>query len=111
MRIELKREGGLAAFPGLSKPWTVELQALPAEQAEVIERSVRTARFFEQPPVVGAAAPGAADLTRYTLTIEEGGQRHSVRLIEPVADPHLRDLLALLKQVEGAQRRAARARE
>jgi emfourin len=109
MRIELKREGGLAFFPGLARPRTVELQALPAEQAEALERSVQEAHFFEQPPVVGAASAGGADRTRYLVTVEEGERKHSVLLTEPVEDPHLRSLLGLLKQVELEQRRAGRS--
>lgn len=108
MRFELKREGGLAFFPGLSKPRPVELRALPSEQAEAVERSVHEARFFERPPVMGAASPGGADRTRYLVTIEEGERRHSVLLTEPVEDPPLRSLLELLKKVDLEQRRAAR---
>ncbi len=111
MRIEFKREGGLAFFPGLSTPRAVDSRDLPAEQAETLERRVHAARFFEQPAVVGAVPPGGADRTRYTVTIEEGGRRHTVQLNEPVEEPQLHALLELLKQVEKEQRQAARARK
>jgi hypothetical protein len=110
MRIQLKREGGLAFFPGLSRPRTVELGDLPPEQAEVIERSVRDVRFFEQPPVVGKASQDGADRTRYTLTIEEGGRQHSVQFLEPVEEPRLRALLELVKQAERDARHSPDAR-
>lgn len=107
MRIELKREGGIAFLPGLNRPRTFELRDLSPAQAEAINRSVHAASFFQQPAVVGAAAKGAADQTRYTLTVEEGGRRHTVQLLEPVQDPHLHALLELLKQAERDLRREA----
>ncbi|MCY1031004.1 hypothetical protein OV207_06020 [Corallococcus sp. BB11-1] len=99
MRIEIKREGGLAFIPGLNKPRLLDLAALPPAQADAIARSVHAASFFEQPGRVGTLTKGA-DQTRYTVTIEDGGRRHSVQLVEPVQEPHLRALLDLLKQVE-----------
>lgn len=100
MRIELKRDGGVAFLPGLNRPRVFNLEELPPAQAEALTRSVHAASFFQQPAVVGAAAKGAADQLRYTLTVEEGGRRHSVQLLEPVKDPHLHALLELLKQTE-----------
>jgi hypothetical protein len=110
MRIEFKRDGGLAFFPGLGKPQVVDLGELPPEKAEALERSVRDARFFEQPPTVGMTSRGGADRICYTVTIEDGGRRHSVQLSEPVEEPHLHALLDLLKQAEKERREAARAR-
>lgn len=112
MRIELKREGGIAFLPGLNRPRTFELRDLPPAQAEAITRSVHAASFFQQPSVVGTASKGAADQTRYTLTVEEGGEgeggrRHTVQLLEPVQDPHLHALLEVLKQAERDLRREA----
>ncbi|MBN8226551.1 hypothetical protein JYK02_03405 [Corallococcus macrosporus] len=99
MRIELKREGGIAFFPGLARPRTVDLAALPPATAEALQREVREARFFEQPAVVGGSPTAGADRTRYTVTIEDdGGRRHSVQLLEPVKEPHLRSLLDLIQQ-------------
>lgn len=106
MRIELKREGGPAYFPGLARPRSVDLERLPAEQAEALREGVRAARFFEQPPVVGATPRGAADTRRFTLTVEEEGRRHSVQLVEPVEEPRLHALLELVKQAAKALYRA-----
>ncbi|MBZ4417360.1 protealysin inhibitor emfourin [Myxococcus sp. RHSTA-1-4] len=98
MRIELKREGGLAFFPGLSRPRGVDLGELPPDTAEAISRGVQEARFFEQPSTPGPASQRGADRTSYTVTIDDGGRRHSVQLVEPVEDPRLRALLELLKR-------------
>lgn len=108
MRIELKREGGLAFFPGLSKPQSIEVGELPPEQAAALEAGLREAHFFEQPSTLEKSPPAGADRTTYVLTVEDEGRRHSVQLTEPVADPNLRALLNLLKQVEKERRRAAR---
>ncbi len=110
MHIELKREGGIAFFPGLARPRTIDVEALPPETADAIRRGVQEARFFEQPATVGTASRGAADQTRYTVTIEDGGRRHSVQLLEPVEEPHLRSLLELLQRAEKAHRATAHAR-
>ncbi|AFE06658.1 hypothetical protein COCOR_05924 [Corallococcus coralloides DSM 2259] len=105
MRIELKREGGVAFFPGLARPRTVDLAALPPATAEALQREVREARFFEQPATVGASPQRGADRTSYSVTIEDdGGRRHSVRLVEPVTEPHLRSLLELIQKAEREQR-------
>jgi hypothetical protein len=68
---------------------------------------VRDARFFEQPSLVGKSPPAGADRTSYTLTLEDDGRRHSVQLVEPVEEPHLRELLNLVKQIEKERRGAA----
>ncbi|RKH21158.1 hypothetical protein D7Y13_00675 [Corallococcus praedator] len=107
MRIELKREGGLAFIPGLNRPHVFKLGDLPPAQADAIARSVQAASFFERPARVGTASKGAADQTRYVLTIEDEGRRNTVQLLEPVEDPSLRALLDLLKQVERTAVRAA----
>ncbi|NOK07497.1 protealysin inhibitor emfourin [Corallococcus exercitus] len=99
MRIELKRDGGIAFFPGLARPRTVDLAALPPATAEALQREVREARFFEQPATVGGGPTGGADRTRYIVTIEDdGGRRHSVQMVEPVNEPHLRSLLDLIQK-------------
>lgn len=102
VRIQLSQEGGLAAFPGLARPRSVELSELPAEQAQAIEHGLRDARFHELPASVGGggrdSASRGADQRRYTLTVEEGPRRHSVELVEPVEDPRLRELLSLVKR-------------
>ncbi|MFB1485346.1 protealysin inhibitor emfourin [Corallococcus sp. RDP092CA] len=105
MRIELKQEGGLAYFPGLARPRSVDLTALPPATAEALQREVREARFFEQPATVGGGPTAGADRTSYTVTIEDDdGRRHSVRLVEPVQEPHLRALLGLIQEAQREQR-------
>jgi hypothetical protein len=110
MRVQLKTEGGSAYFPGLSKPITIDSAEMPAEEAAELDRLVKAARFFDQPALVGAPAPGAADYQQYTITIDDGKQHHTVRMTDFATDPDLQALLNYLQAKAKALRAAARAR-
>jgi hypothetical protein len=97
MRVQFKMEGGLAYLPGLSRPSTMDTAQMPAEEAGELERLVNAAGFFNLPPVVGAPARGAADYRQYTITVETPEGAHTVRVVEPVADPALQALVAYLR--------------
>ena len=98
MRIQFKTENtGLAFFPGLAKPVTIDSDTLPGEEAAELERLLHAARFFDRPTVMGAVRRGAADYRQYTITVEEGGRRHSIRLTDRLDDPDLQRLLSYLQ--------------
>jgi hypothetical protein len=97
MHIELKAEGGIAHFPGLSKPAVIDTGQLPAEEAGQLENLVRAARFFDLPPMVGSPHPGAADFRKYTITIEDGPHQNSVQIVTPVESGDVRRLLDYLR--------------
>lgn len=103
MRVELKTEGGIAYFPGLSKPLVVDSAELESAAAAELERLVREAGFFDLPAKVGsptsggAPARGAADLRTYTLIVRDGRRRHTVRLTDPVGDENLAALITFLQ--------------
>jgi hypothetical protein len=97
MHIEFKMEGGLAHFPGLSKPVTIDSGRIPAEEATELENLVRAARFFDQPAHSKIPLPGAADYRRYTITVEADGRRHTVELTDPITDPDLQRLVTFLR--------------
>jgi hypothetical protein len=97
MRVEFTTEGGIAHFPGLSRPVVIDSATLPAEEDAELKRLVEAARFFEQPTAVGAPPPGAADYRQYTITVEDNGRRHTVQLADPVEDPPLQQLLHFLQ--------------
>ena len=61
MRIQFKMEGGIASFPGLSKPITIDSDQLPQQESDELKRLVNTTHFFDLPAVIGSPAPGAAD--------------------------------------------------
>ncbi|MGH8059483.1 MAG: protealysin inhibitor emfourin [Candidatus Entotheonellia bacterium] len=108
MRIEFKMEGGIAHFPGLSRPVTIDSDTLPGPEADTLRRLVDAAHVFDLPAVAGTPAPGAADYYRYTVTIEDEGRRHTVQATEPVEDPALRELLGFLRSKARALRTETR---
>lgn len=97
MHVEFSSEGGIAHFPGLSAPVTIESDQLSDADAAELERLVGAARFFELPPTLGVPPRGAADYHRYTVTIDSGARRHTVQLTEPIADAALQRLVAFLR--------------
>ena len=105
MQIKFTQEGGVGYFPGLSKPVTIEVDSLAQGDAEELKRLVESTHFFELPTNVGTPLPpGAADYQHYTITIEEGGRSHSVRIPVPVKDEAIQNLVsAMQKQVKAAR--------
>lgn len=110
MRIQFKTEGGVAHFPGLSQPVTIDCTHLPEQEAREVEQLVAAARFFALPPQASAGRRGAADYRQYTITVEAQGRCHTVQVSDPVTDPALQRLLAYLQTKARALRRAAAAR-
>ena len=98
MRIVFTTEGGLAYFPGLSRPVVIDSDDLPAPEAAELERLLGSARFFELPKNARALRHGAADYQQYTITVENGARRHTVRLADPVESPDLQALLDFLRE-------------
>ena len=97
MRVQLKIEGGVAYFPGLSRPRAIDSDQLTKEEGVELERLVNAARFFDLPSRVGIVREGAADYRQYIVTIEEGRQSHTVRLTDPIEDVNLQDLLDFIR--------------
>jgi hypothetical protein len=110
LRVRFKTEGGVAHFPGLSEPVTIDSDELPEEEAVELKQRVEEARFFDLPAQAGEPPQGAADYRRYTVTVEEGGRSHTVQLADPVEDPSLQKLVSSLDTKAKALRRARRAR-
>ena len=102
--VTLEVEGGFAYVPGLGAPFRADTDELAQGDAATLRELVASADFFAQPETLGAPPPGAADLRTYTVTVASGGRRHTVRAVEPIADPGVRDLVDQLV----AWQRAAR---
>ena len=98
MRIEFKTEGGFAHFPGLSKPVVIETDQLPQEESTELEQLVQKARFFDLPGKVNVPRKGAADYSQYTITIQMGKQSHTIKLVDPVDDTNLNELINFLRK-------------
>ncbi len=97
MRIQLKISGGVAYFPGLSQPITIDSDALPQQEAEELKRLVDEANFFALPPAVNVPAPGAADYRQYSITVDDEKRHHIIQATDPITDPHLQALLDYLQ--------------
>lgn len=98
MRIEFSQAGGIAYFPGLSKPITIEVDQLDVKDAEELKRLVDVTHFFNLPAAIGVPAKGMADYQFYTLTISDNDRQHSVRILVPVEDPALLDLIQVVQK-------------
>jgi hypothetical protein len=97
MRITFQRDGGIAFFPGLSKPVTIDSNDLSSDEQAEIEQLVRQAAFFRRPEQVGTLSRGAADFINYTVTVDDGEKSHTIRIVEPVQDVRLQELIAFLQ--------------
>ncbi len=106
MRITFSIDGGFAVFPGLARPVSFDVDALPADAAAAIRSAVANSDFFALDDSSAFQTPGAADARKYAITIEDGIHRRSLVVPETVAEPALKTLLHLLDE----QRRASRAR-
>lgn len=92
MRIQFQVEGGIAHFPGLSQPITIDTASLNPPEAAELEGLVHGARFFTRAAQIGGK-PGAADYRTYTISVEDAGQAHTIKAIEPIEDPSLQALV------------------
>jgi hypothetical protein len=106
MRIEFQAEGGFAHFPGLSRRLILDTSA-GLEDAARLEHLVHAARFFELPRECehARASLASADRRSYTITVRQGESAHTIRRVEPIADPQLKSLVDYLRVM---QRRMAK---
>jgi hypothetical protein len=97
MRVQFKTDGGFVYLPERSAPVTIDTDDLPAEEASELERLIEAAGFFDLPE---AAAPprGAADYLRYTISVTSPERSHTVRLTDPIEDPHVGALVDYLER-------------
>jgi hypothetical protein len=111
MRVELLTEGGVAFFPGLSKPVVIDSADLSQAEAQRLEQLVGEARFFELPAASRSLPKGGADIRTHTITVKDGRRSHTVRLAEPIENQNLQALIEFLQDQRVAQRRASSASE
>ena len=105
MLIQFQVEGGLAHFPGLSQPVTFDTAKLPKAEAAELRQLVDAAQFFDLPATAGSRR-GAADYRQYTITVEQGGRRHTVRLADPIEGEALQALVDYLSREASRLRRS-----
>lgn len=98
--VRFQAEGGFAHIPGLSRALILDTDVLDPEDSERLRGLLDGAGFFARPEQAETPSPGAADYRTYTITATRGGRSHSIRLIDPVSDPRLRDLVDQLIEWE-----------
>lgn len=108
MRIEFSEEGGVAYFPGLAKPISIDVEVMDSGEAEQLKQLVERARFYDLPPTLGSPAKGAADYRQYTLMIDDGSRKRTVRIKEPIEDPAVDELVQAVRKYVKAARAAMR---
>ena len=96
MRVHFQVSGGIASFPGLAAPRTIDLDTLAEEDRRRLLQLVDDARFFKLPSRI-PAPHGAADYQTYEITIEDGARRHHVAVSDPVAPAPLQKLIDALR--------------
>jgi hypothetical protein len=104
VKIDFRAEGGVAAFPGLAAPLTIQCDALPAPENERMRALVQRAGFFTL-PAHDERAP-MPDARAYTIAVDDGGRCKTVTVREPIADPALRALVDALREKAQAARRS-----
>lgn len=97
MHVHFTVSGGLAYLPGLARPADIDSDRLSGADAAELQRLVDAANFFSLPSKINPPHPGAADYFQYTVTIEQGGQRHRVEWTDIAEDPGLRELRLFLQ--------------
>ncbi|OGB23999.1 MAG: hypothetical protein A3I66_14880 [Burkholderiales bacterium RIFCSPLOWO2_02_FULL_57_36] len=108
MQVEMSEEGGVAYFPGLAKPVSIDVDSMEAGAADQLRQLIEHANFFDLPATVGTPAKGAADYRQYTLTIDDGPRKRTVRIQEPIEDPALNELVQAVRKHVKAARAAMR---
>ena len=94
MIIHLVRTGG---FGGMRREVRIETESLPSMERGPLERLVGEAGFFSLPGKFPRPKKGA-DYFLYSVTVEDGGRRHTVEAPQPSLPPELRPLIRELSR-------------
>jgi len=97
VHITLKTTGGIAHFPGLAAPRTVDVSTLPSDRQQEIQKLLDAAQFFALPRRAPARR-GAADYQTYTISVADGARQHTIEVSDPVP-PDLARLLDVLREL------------
>ena len=103
MRIEFRVDGGFAVFPGLARPVSIDVDALPDDDANRLRDAIASCRYFDRPEPAASPAP---DMRCYEVTVEDGGRQRTLSIPESDDDADLKRLIGLLEdQRNGARRK------
>lgn len=91
MRITVQRTGGFTAIP-ITK--TVDVTAMPTNEATQLRQMVEAADFFDLPAEIPSTSQ--PDRFVYQISVEQEGKRHSVTVGETAMGPDMKSLVDLL---------------
>jgi hypothetical protein len=97
LKFTLEVSGGFAALPQLSRPQSIDTEAIDPARARELESIVRDVDFFALPVRSDTTSPSAADLITYSITVQNQGREHTVELTDPVSDERLMRLIDTLR--------------
>lgn len=92
MQIHFERSGG---FAGMKLQHDVDSASLSPDQAQQLSQLLESAQFFKLPQTLQATSPGA-DRFKYKISVNDGGQSHSVELDDGTAPEQVKPLLRWL---------------
>ncbi len=104
MRVRFERSGG---FAGITLGSDFDSAEMPADQTAELTRLVSDARFFELPAAITPEKPGA-DRFQYSISVDDGAQKHCVEFEQGSAPEYLQPLVQWLTE---AQRNLMAARK
>lgn len=107
MQIAFSCEGGVAVFPGLSRPVIIRSEDLTEAEASDIQRLLSSADVTAMSTGPSTGEHRGADRLTYTIVIEDAGKRQVIRASDPLGDGGVRDLVALLRKKAAEVRRKA----
>jgi hypothetical protein len=88
MKIDFERSGG---FMGRTVSLSLDLDELPADQAQALRLLIDNANFFNLP--VDSPDSPVRDAFSYTITVTDGERQHTVHADDNSAPESLRPLL------------------
>ena len=81
----------------------IDSDDLPAAKAERLQQLIDAVDFSQQPTAARTLPKGAADMRQYTITVEDGRRRRTVRLTDPIENMHLQALIDFLQERRSSQ--------
>jgi hypothetical protein len=97
MRISFSESGGVAYFPGLNKPNTIDVDALPQCDQQELRQLVEACEFFALPEGQRPTR-GVPGMQHYTLSISEGDRHRTVCVPAPVQSGPLQGLVQCVRR-------------
>jgi Emfourin len=97
IRVSFQVSGGLAFFPGLAAPRTIDVDTLPERTRLEMTSLIEESRFFSLPSP--ALPPGPADCQTYRITIQDDARQHTIVVSDPVMSRPLQRLIEVLQDL------------